>query len=293
VIEIPVEESLHHAEEIEAGTGRFRVLESKLLVPNIHSITVEAPEVARAVKPGEFVIVRPEENGERIPLSVSDFDTEKGTVTMIFMNAGRSTSKLAGVREGKTLPTVAGPLGNPFEIKNYGSVMLVGGCYGIGSIYPVARALKEAGNKVYITIEARYAYLFYWEEKLRNVSDELFFITRDGSQGYRGHVKKQLPKIIKTLDEELDLVVINGCNFLLRYGSAATEDLEIKTMVSLNTLMIDGTGMCGVCRLTVDGETKFACVDGPYFDGHQVDWKELLQRRKSYIKEETVSLKLV
>jgi ferredoxin--NADP+ reductase len=268
----------------------FKLLETQMIVPNIHLVTLEAPAIASEIRPGQFVIVRVEEEGERIPLSVSDWDREKGTLTIIFMNVGNTTGKLASLRGGQSLPTVVGPLGNATEIEKFGTVLCLGGCYGIGSIFPIARGLKEKKNKVITVIEARSSYLCYWEEKLGQVSDRIVNITRDGTRGYRGHVDR-LAEIIKSLDEPVDRIIINGCTFLLKKGSDASRPLGIKTVVSLNPIMIDGTGMCGVCRVTVGGSTKFACVDGPDFDGHQVDWAELLQRRRTYMPEEVTSLR--
>ena len=268
----------------------FKVIESQTIVPNMHLLTLEAPAVARQMGPGQFVILRAEEDGERIPLSVSDWDAEEGTVTVIFMNVGSSTGKLASLDAGMSIPTVVGPLGNPTEIEQFGTVLCLGGCYGIGSIFPIARALKQKKNNVITVIEARSSYLFYWEEKLKGVSDELIYITRDGTRGYRGHVGR-LPEIIKSFGESPDRIIINGCTFLLKRGSDMSRPLGIKTVVSLNPIMIDGTGMCGVCRVTVGSSTKFACVHGPDFDGHQVDWAELLQRRKTYLTEEVVPLR--
>jgi ferredoxin--NADP+ reductase len=268
----------------------FKLIESRMIVPNMHQITVEAPAVARGVKPGQFVILRADEDGERIPLSVSDWDAAKGTVTIIFMNVGATTNKLAAVPAGASIPTVVGPLGNASEIDHYGTVLCVGGCYGIGSIFPIARALKEKNNKVFVVVEARSSYLLYWEDKLAAVSDGLVQITRDGTKGYRGHVGR-LPEIIKSFGEPVDRVVVNGCTFVMKAVSDATRPLELKTMVSLNPIMIDGTGMCGVCRVTVGKTTKFACVHGPDFDGHEVDWAELLQRRKTYMNEEVYPLR--
>ncbi len=164
-------------------------------------------------------------------------------------------------------------------------MLCVGGCYGIASIYPIAKDLKEKGSRVTILIEARSSYLLYWKEKLKSVCDQLIVITRDGSQGQRGHIGL-LGKIIAGLSVPVDRIVINGCNYLMMRGSQESQPLNIKTTVSLNTLMIDGTGMCGVCRLTVNSSTKFACVDGPHFDGHEVNWDELAQRRKAYLSEE-------
>jgi ferredoxin--NADP+ reductase len=263
----------------------FEVVQSSMIVPNLHLLELRAPEVIREMKPGQFVIVRPDDDGERVPLSVCDWDQDKGTVTVIAMNVGRSTGKLAALETGMSVPTVVGPLGKPSEIDNFGTVVCLGGCYGIGSIYPIARALKEKGNRVITMIEARSAYLFYWEEKLNQVSDEMIRITRDGTKGYRGHIRL-LPSILEEKNIKPDRVIVNGCTLCLKKASDATGPLEIPTMVNLNPIMIDGTGMCGVCRLTVGNKTKFACVDGPDFDGHQVNWDEVKMRRKQYLDEE-------
>jgi NAD(P)H-flavin reductase len=267
----------------------YKLLDIRMIVPNIHILTVEAPDIAQSVQPGQFVIVRAEENGERIPLSVTDWDCDKGTVTLIVVNVGYTTNRLSKLKNGMFLPTVAGPLGNPLEIEKFGSVLCLGGCYGVGSIYPIARAMKEKGNRVVIALEAKSAFFFYWEDKLKHVCDDILYITRDGSKGYCGHVDK-LTDILQTITPSIDRIIINGCNHLLREGSDSSRSLGIKTLVCLNTLMIDGTGMCGVCRVSVGGATKFACVDGPYFDGHQVNWDELFKRRQSYLREEVVSL---
>jgi len=267
-----------------------KVIKSEMIVPNIHLLTVESPAVARQVKPGQFVILRADEDGERIPLSIADWDTKEGTVTVLLMNVGTSTNRLVSLKAGMNLATVVGPLGNPTEIENFGTVVCLGGCYGIGSIFPIARALKEKNNRVITVIEARSSYLFYWEKKLREVSDKLFYITRDGTRGLRGHVGR-LTEIIQSSIEPINRVIVNGCTFLLKRGSDVTRPLGIKTIVSLNPIMLDGTGMCGVCRITVGSSTKFACVHGPDFDGHQVDWTELLQRRKTYMTEEVVPLR--
>jgi ferredoxin--NADP+ reductase len=261
------------------------ILENTMIVPNLHLVTLAAPEIAGVVQPGQFVILRVEEDGERIPLTVSDWDSHNGTISLVYLNIGKTTQKLAGKNAGSSLPTVAGPLGNPMPIEHFGSVMCIGGCYGIASIYPIARALKAAGNQVTVVIEARSAYLLYWQEKLKRVADRLIVITRDGSKGKRGHIGN-LGNIIESLPAPVDRIIINGCNYLMMRGAQESQPLNIPTMVSLNTLMIDGTGMCGVCRLTVNSSTKFACVDGPHFNGHDVNWEELAQRRKAYLSEE-------
>ena len=268
----------------------FKVIESTMIVPNIHLLTVEAPDVAREVKPGQFVILRVEDDGERIPLSISDWDSENGTISVVFMNVGRTTNKLAALVPGITIPTVVGPLGCETEIDKFGSVLCVGGCYGMGSIFPIARALKEKGNKVYIVIEARSSYLYFWEDKLKGVSDQIFYISRDGTKGYRGHIRR-LPEILSSIGRKVDRIIINGCTYLCKSGSEVSRSFGIKTIVSLAPIMIDGTGMCGVCRVSVGSETKFACVHGPDFDGHEVNWDELLQRRRMYSSEEKVPLR--
>ena len=266
------------------------ILENTMIVPNLHLVTLVAPQIASVVQPGQFVILRVEEDGERIPLTVSDWDQKNGTISLVYLNVGKTSQKLAGKASGTSLPTAAGPLGNPMPIDYYGSVLCIGGCYGIASVYPIARGLKSSGNRVTIIMEARSAYLLYWQEKLKKVADRLIVITRDGSRGLRGHIGN-LAKIIDDLPAPVDRIIINGCNYLMMRGAQESLPLNIPTIVSLNTLMIDGTGMCGVCRLTVNSSTKFACVDGPHFNGHEVNWKELAQRRKAYLDEEVQSFR--
>jgi len=258
-----------------------------MIVPNIHILTLEAPAVAQMAKPGQFAIVRAEEEGERVPLTLCDWDAGGGTITLILMNIGSTTNRLAHLEAGAAIPTVAGPLGNPTKLEKFGTVLCVGGCYGIGSMFPIVRALKALGNKVITVFEARSSYLFYWEERYRGLADRMFFITRDGSKGLKGHAGR-LPEIIANLGEPVHHVFLNGCTFLMKRGSDATRESGIPTMVALNPIMIDGTGMCGVCRVSVGGETRFACVHGPDFDGHKVDWELLLQRRKTYLREEVL-----
>jgi ferredoxin--NADP+ reductase len=268
----------------------YPIIERRMIVPNLHEFTVEAPEVAQSVQAGNFVIVRPDELGERMPLSVADWDREAGTVTSIFMQVGGSTAKLARLAPGDNIPTYAGPLGKETEIGDFGTVLCVGGCYGIGSLYPVARALKESGNTVYSLLEGRSSFLLYWQDKFEEVSDRLIEVTRDGTAGYKGHVSR-LSEILTLEKIEPDLIIVNGCTFLMRKVSEITRPTGIKTIVNMNPIMIDGTGMCGVCRLTVAGKMKFACVDGPDFDGHEVDWDEFLKRRQTYNPEEVDPLR--
>ena len=264
-----------------------KIIERKMIVPNMHLLTLEAPDIASKVKPGQFVIVRANDEGERIPLSVADWDEEKGTVTIIFMEVGASTGALACLAAGDSVATCVGPLGNETEIGNFGTVMCVGGCYGIGSLYPVVKALKKAGNRVIMVFEARSNYLIYWVDKYIKLADKIFNVTRDGSLGLKGHISR-LPDIINGLPNPPDRVIVNGCTFLMARTSEMTRDPGIPTVVNLNPIMIDGTGMCGVCRVTINGKMKFACVDGPEFSGHEVDWKEFLSRRKAYLEEEVL-----
>jgi len=268
----------------------YKVIERRMIVPNLHEFTVQAPAVAESVKPGNFIIVRPDQYGERIPLSVADWDRDAGTVTTIFMQVGGSTAMLARLKPGDAIPTFVGPLGKETVIATFGTVLCVGGCYGIGSIYPIARALKQAGNKVYTLLEARSSFLLYWEDKLAKVSDQVFVITRDGTKGRKGHIDK-IPEMMQRAGIIPDLVIVNGCTFQMMRVSMVTKPLAWKTIVNMNPIMIDGTGMCGVCRLSVGGKTKFACVDGPDFDGHEIDWEEFLSRRKSYNPEEVDPLR--
>ena len=266
----------------------IKIVQRDMVVPNIHILTVEAPLVAQKIKPGQFVIIKVDEPGERIPLTVADWDRSAGTVSCVFMQVGTSTRKLAALKSGDEVPTFVGPLGKDIEIEQFGTVACVGGCYGIGSIYPVARALKSAGNRVLSFIEARSRFLLYWEDKLREVSDEVIVSTNDRSLGKRGHNSDRLVEVLEG-GQRLDRVIAIGCTFMMYDVSEATRPHGAKTIVSLNPVMVDGTGMCGACRVEVGGVTKFACVDGPDFDGHEVDWNLLLARRKAYVAEETLS----
>lgn len=265
-----------------------KILRRERLVPNIHLIEVEAPRVAKKCQPGQFVILMPDEYGERIPLTIADWDREKGSVTSVILVVGTSTHKLSLLQEGEEVPVYVGPLGKPSEIKKFGTVLCVGGCFGIGAVYPVARALKEAGNKVISLMDVKANYLLYWEDKFREVSDEFHVSARDSYYNCKEFVPHTVKNLIKKT--KIDRVISIGCTYLIHTCAEATRSKGIKTMVSLNPIMVDGTGMCGACRVTVDGKTKFACVDGPDFDGHLVDWQELFSRRKFYFNDEIQSL---
>ena len=266
-----------------------KILQRERLVPNIHLLEIHAPEIARKCKPGQFFILMPDERGERIPLTIADWDLKRGSIISVFMVVGTSTHKLSLLKAGDEIPVVVGPLGRPSEIKKFGTVLCGGGCFGIGAIYPIARALKEAGNKVISLIDVKANYLLYWEDKLRDVSDEYFVSARDSYFNCKDYIHKKLRSLIKE-ERKVDRVVAIGCTYLMYACSEVTRPLKIKTVVSLNPIMVDGTGMCGACRVTIEGKTKFACVDGPDFDGHLVDWEELFSRRKSYFEDEIQSL---
>ncbi len=266
-----------------------KILRRERLVPNIHLLEVHAPEVSKKCKPGQFVIIMPDERGERIPLTIADWDAEKGSVTSVFMIVGTSTHKLSLLNEGDDVPVFVGPLGKPSEIEKYGTVVCTGGCFGIAAIYPIARALKEAGNTVITLLDVKANFLLYWEDKLKAVSDQFFVSARDSYYDCKDYIPKTLKKVIKK-ESGINRVISIGCTYLMYTCSEATKSSKIRTMVSLNPIMVDGTGMCGACRVTVDGKTKFACVDGPDFDGHLVDWEELFTRRKAYFEDEVESL---
>ncbi len=266
-----------------------KILENRMIVPNMCMITVSAPAIAQSVKAGQFAILRVDEDGERIPLTVSDWDVSQGTITMVYGLVGKTTLRLAALTSQDSLATVVGPLGNPMEIDLFGKVLCIGGCYGNASIYPIAKALKEKGNHVTVMLEARSSYLLFWQKKLKSVSDRLIVITRDASEGMQGHIGNL--QTLLAAGAPPDRVIVNGCNYLMMRAAEETSSMKIKTVVSLNTLMIDGTGMCGVCRVTANSSTKFACVDGPHFDAHEVDWDELAQRRKAYLSEERQTMR--
>ncbi|KPJ74548.1 ferredoxin-NADP reductase [candidate division TA06 bacterium DG_78] len=264
----------------------YKVLKREQIVPNIHLLVIESEFIYKNAQAGEFVVVRADEQGERIPLNLVDWDEK--SVTMLFMEVGTSTRKLATLNSGDEIATLAGPLGKPTEMVKNQRIVCIGGCYGIGALYPVIRAFKENNNYVTTLIEARSSFLLYWQDKLKQYSDELHEVTRDGTKGFRGHINDVLVNHIKK--NKVDLVYVQGCTYLTYLSSETTKPFGVKTIVGLNPIMVDATGMCGVCRVIINGETKFGCVDGPEFDGHQVDWNTLLARRRIYLGEERYSL---
>ncbi|MBV5318986.1 MAG: sulfide/dihydroorotate dehydrogenase-like FAD/NAD-binding protein [Desulfobulbaceae bacterium] len=274
---------------VEAVTGAgFAILEKREIVPNMHFFKIRAPQVAKFAQPGQFVILMARETSERSPFTLVDWNGPEGWITVVIEEVGRSSRELASLKAGERIAHVSGPLGLPFPIEKKGTVLLGGGCYGIGAIFPLARALRQAGNRVICTIEASSAYLLFFEEEFRAVSDQLILATKDGSRGVWGGVQEVLAQVAQ--EETLDQFIAIGCTFMMRMVCEASRPLGIPTFVALNPIMVDGTGMCGACRVSVGDQTRFACIDGPIFDGHSVDWDELALRRSAYAREEVQAL---
>jgi ferredoxin--NADP+ reductase len=267
----------------------YKILKKQVLSDVSKLMVVEAPQVAPKAKAGQFVIVRTDETGERIPLTIADYDRDAKTITLIFQEVGKSTRQMGTFKEGDSFATVAGPLGHPTEIENYGTVVCVGGGIGIAPTYPIARALHEAGNHVISIIGARTRALLFWEDKMRAVSDELIVITDDGSYGRKGVVTEPLKELLEARKDIARIWAI-GPAIMMKFVAAATKPYNVPTIVSLNTVMIDGTGMCGGCRVLLDSGAKFVCVDGPEFDAHKVNWDLLLSRLSFYKEDEKLSL---
>ncbi len=270
-------------------TMPFKILKKQELVPTIHLMDISAPRIAKKAQPGQFVILRIDDKGERIPLTIADFDRDKGIITMIFQAVGKTTTALATLKAGDELLDFIGPLGNPAHIENFGTVILVGGGVGVAPIFPQARAFMEAGNKVISIIGARSANLLLWEDRMRETSNELHITTDDGTKGHHGFVTDIVKKILEG-GTKVDRVVAIGPPVMMRAVAGVTRPFNVKTIVSLNSIMVDGTGMCGACRVLVGNETKFACVDGPEFDAHLVDFTLLMNRLAIYQPEEKLAL---
>jgi NAD(P)H-flavin reductase len=266
----------------------FTILKNQEIMPTIYLMDINAPRIAKKAQPGQFVILRIDETGERIPLTIADFDRIKGTISMIFQAVGTTTTKLSTLKAGSAILDFIGPLGNPAHIENEGTVILVGGGVGVAPIFPQARAFKEAGNKVISIIGARSANLLLWEDRMREVSDELYITTDDGTKGHHGFVTDIVKKILES-ETKVDRVIAIGPPVMMRAVAGVTRPFNVKTIVSLNSIMVDGTGMCGACRVLVGNETKFACVDGPEFDAHLVDFTLLMNRLSMYQPEEKLA----
>lgn len=263
----------------------YKILEKKELAPQVKLFEVAAPLIAKKAKPGQFVILRIDEEGERVPLTIADFNREKGTITMIFQEVGASTTLLGQLNEGDALLDLVGPLGKPTHIENFGTVVCVGGGIGIAPVYPIARGMKEAGNEVVSIIGARSEHILIYEEEMKAVSDKLHITTDDGSKGHKGFVTDPLKEMLDA-GKKIDLVVAIGPVIMMKNVAETTRAYGIPTVVSLNPIMVDGTGMCGGCRVSVGNENKFACVDGPEFDAHKVDFAGLMARQRMYKNQE-------
>jgi len=268
-----------------------RIIEKLPLAPKIYQFVVEAPGVAAKAQAGHFVIVMADEKGERVPLTIADYDREAGTVTLVLMEVGTSSRKLARLAQGDNLYALIGPLGHPSEIEAFGTVVMVAGGVGTAPIFPIARTMREAGNRV-ITIQgARSRELLFWEKKLASVSDEHIITTDDGSAGRKALVTEPLKELLsKDESRQIGCVYAIGPAVMMKFCAQTTRPFGVKTIVSLNTIMVDGTGMCGGCRVRVGEKTFFTCVDGPEFDGHLVDWDSVLSRQRIYHDEEKCSL---
>lgn len=245
---------------------------------------IEAPAIAAKAKPGQFVILKANEEGERIPLTMADTDPDKGTVTVIYMVVGKSTGLFKTLQMGEGYQDVIGPLGRPTHLEKLGTVVCVGGGTGIAVLHPITRGFKEIGNNVISIIGARSKDLLILEDQMKSVSDTLHVCTDDGSYGHHGFVTDVLKQVLEK--EAVSLVVAIGPVPMMKFVSKMTEEYDVRTMVSLNPIMIDGTGMCGGCRVSIGGQTRFACVDGPEFDGHKVDYDELMLRLQAYLEDE-------
>jgi ferredoxin--NADP+ reductase len=276
---------MHDRKEI----GMFRIVKKQELSDMVTLFEIEAKTIAKKAKAGNFFVLRINERGERIPLTIADFDTDRGTITTVFQKVGKTTHHLGTLNEGDSICDVIGPLGTPSDIENFGKVVCVGGGVGIAPVFPIARALRYAGNKVISIIGARSKDLIFWEDKMRSVSDELIVVTDDGSYGRKAVVTVPLDEILRE-QNDVHRVIAIGPAIMMKFVCVTTEKHNVKTIVSLNSIMVDATGMCGACRVEVGGETKFACVDGPEFDGHKVDFALLMSRQRMYPDEEKLSL---
>lgn len=263
----------------------FKILEKKHLAPQVFQYLLHAPDIAKKALPGQFIIIRLDETGERIPITISDSDPSQGTLTVFVQAVGKTSIEMSLMHAGDFILDVVGPLGNPTQVDLFGTVVLIGGGFGIAAIHPITRALTQAGNKTIAILGARTQELVILEKELVNVATQVHVVTDDGSYGEKGRVTDTLKMLIEK-KEPIDRIIAIGPLIMMKSVADLTRPYKIPTLVSMNPIMIDGTGMCGACRVTVGGEMKFACVDGPEFDGHAVDFEGLLNRLKTYIPEE-------
>ena len=267
----------------------YEIVSKQKLAPKVTRYDVYVPHIAKKRKPGQFVIISVNPDGERIPLTIADSDNEKGTITLIVQTVGKTTLEMTTKKVGDTLAAVVGPLGKPTDIEKYGNVVAVGGGVGIAPLYPITKGMKEAGNHITTILGARTRELMILEDEMRAISDEFIPMTDDGSYGGKGFVTDALKKLIND-GKKIDLVVAIGPAIMMKFVSLLTKEYNIKTIVSLNTIMVDGTGMCGGCRVYIGGKIKHVCVDGPEFDGHLVDFDNMIKRLNSYKDHECVAL---
>ena len=266
-----------------------RILTKREIGPNCFEMTVEASEIAPKVRAGMFLIIRIDEHGERIPLTFVNWDAKQGTITICFLAIGKTTKHLASLEPGDYIRDIAGPLGNPTHTENYGHVVCIAGGVGAAEMRPVAQAFKEGGNRVTVIEGARTAGLLIYEEELAEAADELKIATDDGSKGYHGFGIGLLKEMLEA-GEKIDLIYTVGPGVMMKAIADATRPFGVLTLASVNPIMIDGTGMCGGCRVEVDGKTRYGCVEGPEFDAHKINWDVLLSRQRTYVDEEKLSL---
>ncbi len=261
-----------------------KIVEKEFFSENVCKFIIEAPDIAKSRKPGNFVIIRLDEKGERIPLTIASSDEGKGTITLVVQRVGVTTAKLLSMEAGENIHDVVGPLGKATHIENVGTVLCAGGGVGVAPLLPIVEGFKKAGNKVVTVLAARTKDLVILEEQMRAFSDEVIVMTDDGSYGKKGLVTAGMEEVIQR--EKVNLSVVIGPAIMMKFAALTTQKYNIPTIASLNTIMVDGTGMCGACRVSVGGKTRFVCIDGPEFDAHQVNFDEMLQRLGSYKKEE-------
>jgi len=259
-----------------------KIINKELLSDKVVRFEVEAPLIARSRKAGHFVIVRVGKKGERVPYTIASADTNKGTITLVVQRVGKSSEKLCKLEPGEYITDMVGPLGKATHIDKFGTVICAGGGVGVAPMLPIIEAMKRAGNRVITVIAARTKELIILEDLVREHSDELVIMTDDGSYGEQGLITTGIEKVINR--EKVDLCVTIGPAIMMKFVAQLTKKYEVPTIASLNTIMVDGTGMCGACRVTVDGQTKFVCIDGPEFDAHKVDFDEMLMRLRAYDK---------
>jgi ferredoxin--NADP+ reductase len=264
-----------------------KIVEKELLSENVVKLVVAAPLISRKQRPGQFVIVRTDERGERIPLTIADADPEKGTITLIIQKVGTSSHKITRLNPGESLSDVSGPLGRPTHVETLGTVLACGGGVGIAPLYPIARAFKQAGNRLIAVLGARNRELLILEKEMAAFADETIIMTDDGSHGNKGVITVGIEEVLKR--EAVHLAVAIGPAVMMKFAALLTKRYNVPTIASLNTIMVDGTGMCGACRVSVGGKTRFVCVDGPEFDAHQIDFDEMIKRLNTYRAEEKVS----